>query len=157
MNISTKVRTYFPLAIILVVGLMCACGSPPSEITTPRLDQPSGPPDRVDIVYFHRPHRCSSCIYVEERVGYIVETYFQNEVDNGNLTFEIYNLGDDENVAIVNKYSAVGSQLFINTIRNDTDHVQHIQEIWFWDCLDNEEVFDETVRSAIEQSLKGKE
>jgi len=92
---------------------------------------------------------------VEERVGYIVNTFFQDELNSGKLTFQIYDLGDEKNAAIANKYGAVGSQLFINAIKGGVDHVRHIQEIWFWDCLDNEEIFDETVKNIIKKGLYG--
>lgn len=146
------------LYLSLVSGLLCSCVSPASSSPMPsdqRSDQLSGPADRVEVVYFHRPRRCEACIYVEERVGYIVNASFRDELDSGKLTFEVYDLGDEKSAAVAHKYGAVGSQLFINAIRGGVGHVRHIQEIWFWGCIDNEEVFDETVKNIIKKGLYG--
>ncbi|MBC8512355.1 MAG: hypothetical protein H8D32_05190 [Dehalococcoidia bacterium] len=146
------------LCFSLVSGLLCSCVGPASSSPVPleqRSDHLSGPADTVEVVYFHRARRCVACVYVEERVGYIVNTFFQDELNSGKLTFQIYDLGDEKNAAIANKYGAVGSQLFINAIKGGVDHVRHIQEIWFWDCLDNEDVFDETVKNIIKKGLYG--
>ena len=134
------------LYLSLVSGLLCSCARPVSIAPMPS-GQLSGPADKVEVIYFHRPRRCVACIYVEERVGYIVNAFFKNELDSGKLTFEVYDLGNEKNATIAKKYGAVGSQLFINTIRDGIDHTRHIEEIWYWDCLDNEEVFDETVKN----------
>lgn len=173
MNILFKAKMYFPLVIIiLAVGLLCACGNPSPAVTppteepsappavTPPPEQPSGlsetttAPDRVDVVYFHRPRRCVTCLCFEERLRHVVRTYFQDEVDSGKLTLEVLNLGDKENAATVNKYGAFGPQLFINTVRDGADHIRNIEEIWSWGCRSDKEGFDHAVKNLIEQSLE---
>ena len=170
MNIALKARMYYPLLAILLVGLLCACASPaaapapppnePSEPTgttpdeSPTSDGSPGATDRVDVVYFHRPGRCVTCLCFEERIRHVVKAYFQNEVDSGKLTLEVINLGDKENAAIVNKYGAFGPQLFINTVRDGADHSRNIEEIWSWGCRSDKEGFDQAAKNLIEQSLK---
>jgi hypothetical protein len=170
---------YFTIVTILAVGLLCACGSQaipptspsdepatPSEITTASPDEPSTSQtqdesldllDRVDVIYFHRPQRCPTCLCFEERIRYVVSTYFQNELDRGQMTFGVYNIGDSKNTDIVKKYGAVGSQLFINTVKDGTDNIKDIQDIWSWSCRTNKAGFDQKVKNVIEQSLKGEE
>ena len=167
MSILTKTKMNLLLIVIPVIGLLCACANPspvtapppdesskPSEIVTPP-DEPSGLPDRLDVVYFHRPQRCKTCICFEERISYVVNTYFQEELAGGKLTFKVLNLGDEENAVIASKYNAISSQLFINTVSEGVDHIEDIREIWDWGCTRNEEGFDEAVRTTIEQSLNG--
>jgi hypothetical protein len=166
MNISLGTKRYLATAAILVVGLLCACTShaatptPPAkppetpQVTTPS-SKPSNTLDRVDVVYFHRPQRCPTCLCFEERIRYVVSTYFQNELDSGKMTFGVYNIGDSQNSAIVNKYGAVGSQLFINTVRDGTDNIKDIQDIWSWNCRGDKPGFDQQVRNLIQQSLDG--
>ena len=176
MNISLRARMHFATVAILAVGLLFACASPatsptsppdeptvPPEITTTPSDEPStsqtqdGSIDllnRVDIVYFHRPQRCPTCLCFEERIVYVVNTYFQDELKSGKLTFGVYNIGDSESADTVKKYSAVGSQLFINTVKDGTDHITDIQKIWSWNCRTDKEGFDQQVKSVIEQSLE---
>ncbi len=119
----------------------------------PTSDVSSGPADRVEVVYFHRTQRCYNCFYAEEGTRYTIETYFADELASGKLTFEVVNVQDEENAAIVKKYGAFTSSLFINTIRDGTDHIEQVSEIWF--VLGNDEAFVEVVRSKIEKSLKG--
>lgn len=173
MDTSIKAKMYFPLVIIiLAVGLLCACGNP-SHAVAPPIEEPSAPPavtppaeqpaepsktttasDRVDVVYFHRPRRCVTCLCFEERLRHVVKTYFQDEVDSGKLTLEVLSLGDKENAATVNKYGAFGPQLFINTVRDGADHIRNIEEIWSWSCRSDKEGFDQAVKNLIEQSLQ---
>ena len=172
MKMPIKPRMYYPLLAILLVGLACACGNPSPAVTppteepsappavTPPTEQPSESPEtktapgRVDVVYFHRPRRCVTCLCFEERIRHVVKTYFQDEVDSGKLTLEVLNLGDEDNAAIVNKYGAFGPQLFVNTVRDGADRIRNIEDIWSWGCTRNPEGFDEAVKSTIEQSLK---
>ena len=172
MNIALKARMYYPLLAILLVGLLCACGNPSSAVpppteepstspaVTPPTEQPSEQTEtttarsRVDVVYFHRPRRCVTCLCFEERIRHVVTTYFQDEVDRGKLTLEIVNLGDKESAAIINKYGAFGPQLFINTVRNGADDIRDIEEIWSWGCRSDKEGFDQAARNLIEQSLE---
>jgi hypothetical protein len=172
MEILFRAKTYIAIGTILVVGLLCACASPAIPPTSPP-DEPPGLPDepptsqtqdepinlldRVDVVYFHRPQRCPTCLCFEERVIYVVNTYFQDELNSGKLTFQVCNIGDSKNTDIVNKYGAVGSQLFINTVKDGTDHITDIQEIWSWSCRSDKPGFDQQIKSVIEQSLNGKE
>jgi len=165
MGISFRTKMHFAIVAILAVGLLCACASPaipptppgepsePPQVTTPS-NEPPNTLDRVDVVYFHRPQRCVTCLCFEELIIYVVNTYFQNELKSGKLTFGVYNVGDSKNAAIVKKYGAYSSQLFINTAKDGTDHITDIQDIWYWRCTSNKQGFDQQVKSIIEQSLK---
>jgi hypothetical protein len=178
MYISRITKTCFTAVAFLIAGLLCACASPaipptppdesPSQseiITTPSDNsstsqapaESSGSLDRVDVVYFHRPQRCVTCLCFEERIRYVVSTYFQTELDSGRMTFGVYNIGDTQNADIVKKYGPISSQLFINTVKDGTDNIKDIQDIWAWSCRTDKEGFDQKVKSVIEQSLKSVE
>lgn len=147
------------LFLSLVSVLLCSCISPASTSPIPAKQasaQISGPADKVELVYFHRSHRCEACIFAEQRIGYIVNTFFEDELQSGKLTFEVYDLGDKSIAATASQYGAIGTQLFINAVKNGVDHVRHIHEIWYWGCIDNENVFDETVKNVIQKALYGR-
>jgi hypothetical protein len=130
--------------------------SPSDNASAPTQDDSSALPNRVDVAYFHQSQRCPTCLCFEERIRYVVSTYFQDDLDSGKMTFAVYDISDSQNAAIVNKYGAVGSQLFIDTVRDNTDNIQDIQDIWSWNCRGDKAGFDEQVRNAIQQSLNGK-
>ncbi len=153
MTMLTEVKMWSSfLLIILVAGMLGACGSSAPEVPSTS-GTSSAPADRVEVVYFHRAQRCYSCIYAEEGTRYTVETYFADELASGKVTFEMFNVGDKENAGIVNKYGAFGSSLFVNTIKDGTDHIEEVTDIWF--VLGNNEAFVEVVKGKIEKSLKG--
>ena len=153
MTMLAKVKIWSSfLLTILVAGMLCACGSPAPEVPSTS-DTSSTPADRVEVIYFHRAQRCYSCIYAEEGTRYTVETYFADELASGKVTFEAFDVGDKENATIVNKYGAFTSSLFINTIRDGTDHIEEVTDIWF--VLGKDEAFMEIVKSKIEKRLKG--
>ena len=137
---------------ILVAGMLCACGNPAPEVPSTS-ETSSTSVDRVDVVYFHRSQRCRSCVYAEAGIHYTVETYFADELASGKLTFDVYSVEDKENAAIVDKYGAFTSSLFINTIKDGSDHIEEVKEIWL--ILSDDEAFVKVVALAIEASLKG--
>ena len=162
MTMRSKVKVWSSfLLIILIAGMLCACGgpapeAPPDSDTLPKSngsDMLPTPADKVEVVYFYRPQRCHGCVYAEDTTRYTLETYFADDLASGKITFATFNLGAEENAAIVEKYEAYTSSLFINTIIDGTEHIEEIQEIWF--VLDDDEAFVEVVRSKIEQSLSG--
>ena len=153
MTLLAKVRIWTSfLLIILVAGMLCACGSHTPEATLPS-DTSSIMADSVEVVYFHRAQRCNSCIYAEKGIRYTMETYFRDELASGKLIFKAVNIEDKKNATIVKKYGAFTSSLFINTKRGGTDHIVEVKEIWF--VLGKDEVFVEIVRDKIGESLKG--
>jgi len=162
MNIRTKVKVLSSfLLIILVAVMLCACTSPASEAppnsdTPPDSadsDTPPTPTDKVEVVYFYWPQRCSGCIYAETGTLYTLETYFADELASGKITFATFDVAAEENSAIVEKYGAYSSSLFINTIIDGIDHIEQVTEIW--SVLGDDEAFIEVVKSKIEQSLSG--
>jgi len=141
-----------PIVLVgLAVWLIVAYGTSPA--TPPASNNSSGPADRVEVVYFHRTQQCYSCRYAEEGTRYTLETYFKDELASGKVTFQSIDVQDSKNAAIVNKYGAYGSQLFINTIKDGSDHIEQVTDIWL--VLGDDEAFVEIVKSKIEKSLKG--
>jgi hypothetical protein len=122
-----------------------------SEIDVEAIDTPSIQAGRVELVYFHRAQRCVSCIYAEERVHYTLQKYFEEELANGIVSFEVYNLGEEKNAAVIEKYDAYTSSLFINVIREGIDSIEEVNEIWL--VVGDDEAFIETVKSRIEETL----
>lgn len=142
-----------------LAGLLCSCVSGTATIVpaSAQPDESVGTADKVEVVYFHRHRRCEACTYAEERINYIMKNYFQDELANCKLTFGIYDIEDKDSATLARKFGAIGSQLFVNRIKNGIDHIRYIEEIWYWGCIDNEEVFDKTVKRVISENLYGKQ
>ena len=141
-----------PIVVVcLSVWLVLAYG--PSPTTPPASSNSSGPADRVDVVYFHRTQRCYSCTYMEDAARYTVETYFADELASGKVTFQAFNVEEDENDDIVEKYQASYLSLYINTVKDGTDHIEPVTDLYI--LIGNDELFVETLKSKIEKTLTG--
>lgn len=143
-RVTTQISRFARFAII---APLVAASPMPSTTVVPTV--------KVDLLYFHRPQRCKKCLCFEERVSHVLNEYFQNEINSGQLTFQILNIADEENTALVKKYGAVGSQLFINTIVDGVENIRDVQDIWSWDCTSNTDRFKDEVKNAIDISLRG--
>ena len=151
MSLHKIVPVPFYFGIVAVLFCSCANSSATIHSASARPNESIGPADKVEVVYFHRHRRCEACIYAEERISYIVKTYFQDELASGN-----YDVEDKDSAALMKKFGAIGSQLFVNRIKNNVDHIRYIEEIWYWGCIDNEEVFDRTVKKVIKENIYGR-
>lgn len=151
MNLPIKVRLCSLLAIlILSAGILCACSSP-AQPPTPSPEPGDDAATVVEVVYFHRSQRCAGCHYAEDATRYTIETYFGDEVASGKVVFKVLDVQDKANAAIVEKYGAYTSSLFINEVRDGIDHIEEVTGIWF--LLGNDEAFVNLVKGEIEKHL----
>jgi hypothetical protein len=141
-----------PIILVgLAVWLIVAYGTPSG--TPPPSNNSTGPADRVDVVYFHRTQRCYSCRYMEDAALDTVETYFADELTSGKVTFQVFNVEEEENADIVEKYQASYLSLYINTVKDGTDHIELVTDVY--PLIGSDEAFAETLKSKIEKSLSG--
>ena len=162
MNIANKPLWHFILAG-LALSLMLGCTTSPTKPPAANGEESTPIPapepgttsvvDRVDVVYFHRQQRCQKCIWAEEHVRYALETYFKDELDSSKLTLASINVQDPSNTAIIEKFGAYTSQLFINAVTGDTERIEHVTEIWQF--IGNDEAFCQLVKTKIEKALEG--
>jgi hypothetical protein len=155
MSKKIKILLSVLAGVALCVGIVYAVSNVPRAAIDeqPNSNNSTGPADRVDVVYFHRAQRCHSCLYAENMTLYTVETYFADELASGKLTYQSINVGDSQNGATVEEYGAYGSQLFINTVKDGTDHIEQVTDIWL--VIGDDQSFVEIVKSDIEHSLTG--
>jgi len=134
-----------------------AVPSSPTETdnpTPPEITEPETPTEihSVDVVYFHRTNRCHSCTYAEEQIRYTLETYFLDELESGMVTFQSVDVQNPDNAEIIEKCGAYTSQLFIITITDDSEHIEHVEEIW--KLIGEDEDFSNLVKDKISDALE---
>jgi hypothetical protein len=140
------------LLVLSLFWFLAGCQSDVSPQTMP--DEPAGDnltTDTLEVVYFHRPQRCSGCIYAETGTRHTLENYFADEMANGTIVFKAINLGDKANATIVEHYGAYTSSLFINSIKGGVEHIEEVTEIWF--LLGKDSEFADLVKSKIDYYL----
>jgi len=143
----------FLAVLILSCSILYACNSPAQSMTRTMTRSSGGANGVVEVVYFHRTQRCSSCLRAEDGIRRTIETYFKDELASGKLVFKVLNVQDEANAAIVEKYGAAGSSLFVNEIKDGSDNIEEVTDIWF--LLNNDKAFIKAVRSEIEEHLRG--
>jgi hypothetical protein len=134
--------------LLLTIGMVSACKVPePEESSTlpPSID------NGVEVVYFHRAQRCSGCIHAQDMTEYTLNTYFADELEDGGIVFMALNLQDVNNSAMVQKYGAYTSSLFLNDVEGGVDSIEELTDIWF--VLSDDEGFVDIVKTAIEECL----
>jgi len=142
------------LALFLMVGCTKHATLPSSGNSSNNSSSNSSAlADRVEVVYFHRTQRCYSCQYVEAGTRYTVETYFKDDLASGRVIFQVFNVEDKGNAAIVKKYGAFTSSLFINTIKDGSDHIKQATAVY--SLIGKDDAFAKALKSMIEQSLRG--
>ncbi len=124
-----------------------------STAQSPRVTSAIGA--RLEVIYFHMTQRCVTCLCFEERINYVMATYFKNDIGAGRINYQVLNAQDPINLALARKYGAVSSQLFINTISKGVEHIENLEAIWDWNCRGDKNGFDQKVRTAIIESFKG--
>jgi hypothetical protein len=94
-------------------------------------------------------------MYAEDATRYTLETYFADELASGKVTFQVINVDDKEaNADILEKYNNPSYlTLCINAVRDGTDHIEVVTDIWL--VIGNDEAFVEIVKSKVEESLTG--
>jgi len=85
-------------------------------------------------------------------VRYTIETYFADELASGELVFKVLNVQDPANAAIVDKYGAYTSSLFMNKVVDGVDRIEQVTDIWL--LLGNDQAFVDLVKSEIEKRLE---
>jgi hypothetical protein len=134
--------------LLLTIGLVSACKVPAPDNSS---SLPPSINNGVEVVYFHRAQRCSGCIYAQNMTEYTLNTYFADELQSKKIVFVAVNLQDANNSAIVQKFGAYTSSLFLNDVKGGVDNISEVKDIWF--VLSDDEAFVDVVKTAIEECL----
>lgn len=140
--------------LLFTIGLVSACKVPSSGTNGQSTVMPTvttSAQDVVEVVYFHRAQRCSGCIHAQDMTEYTLDTYFAEEIESGEIVFMAINLQDASNSAMVQKFGAYTSSLFLNDVKGGIDSIEELTDVYlvWWD----DEGFVDTVKTAIEECL----
>ena len=151
MNLFTRGKAFILFVTILIVAgcVFAACSTPsqnPDSTLEPSVD------NGVEVVYFHRTNRCYSCTYAEDKVRYTLNTFYADELADGEMVFMAVNVQDDANSAIIDKYGAYTSSLYMNKVVNGVDDIENITGIWF--LIGKDQEFVDYINEEIEERLE---
>jgi hypothetical protein len=140
MNKKTALITLSSL-ILLTLGYLAIKGNAknstvlttPSPVPTTQAissSQSVMPADKIEVVHFHGTQQCVSCITVGKFALQTIKDKFPDEYASGKIVFKEINGELPENQAIVMKYQAAGSSLFVNAIRGEKDTISEDTTVW---------------------------
>ncbi len=130
------VVTFVVLALLLLAFTAPAMGGDGASA-------PSGAPDKIVLLYFHRTERCVSCNNAEQYARDTLSTYFPDDMKSGKLS--IQSIDYQKDTAAANKYNVNMQGLKLVEYRGGQETVKDVPEIWAY-------VRD---KSAYENYLKG--
>jgi len=93
---------------------------------------PKGTVSHVDVVYFHRTERCTSCLNAESYTRETIEKYFADQVQRGWMSFQVYDVEKAENVVLARKFDAAGSSLYLGVLIDGTEYLCPVQDVWLY-------------------------
>ena len=144
-------RTCLLLVSLLALGLLSACSSATPAANQPQ--EPLGPPDRVDLVYFYDSQICHCQGVIGDNINATLFVNFNGELTSGKLTYKSLDLNDRKNATVAYKYGATPESLFINIVRANNEHFIAVPEIML--VKDDDNALDRLVKNRIQQALDG--
>ncbi len=136
------------LAWVFILSLTSCQGQDNSKVITT-----TDTSRKIEVIDFYGTHRCVTCEAIEANAKYTVDTYFQNEVNDGVIVFKTINVDEDKNYTVAEKFEATGTALFINVIKDGQEH--HIDLTNFaFDKGRDQAVFSTELRDKISEQLK---
>lgn len=108
---------------------------------------------KVEIIHFHPTQQCLSCMVLGSYAEETVNTFFPNELSTGKLTFQHINGELANNSALVKKYGATGSSIWIGVYDSNGFHAEENTDVWF--KIANRTEFMEYFKGVIEDKLNG--
>ena len=161
MKLSIRAGVCGLLVVSILSGaILSGCASPveptPTQQTpaqaTPTSLPSQGQDDRVEVVYFHRANRCHSCTTIEEATRSVIENDFAQQLQSGDLSFQVLNVEEEANSATIERYGAHTSSLFINTVEEGRDHVEEVTDAWL--VVNDSEALANLVKGEIQEHLE---
>jgi hypothetical protein len=101
-------RTIRILLAIAFFMPMVACSA-----QTEKKDVKAGPPDKIEVYYFHFTARCMTCKTVEAQAKQNVETLYPEMVKQGKISFQSVNLDEESSKTLAEKLKVYGQTLLV--------------------------------------------
>jgi hypothetical protein len=112
---------------------------------------PPGKVDHLEVTYFHRTQRCSGCIEAERLTRKTLDTYFAERLKSGEMSLVVADVEKPLNAALVQKYDAWGSSLYLGVVKEGVEYTWMARDIWF--SVNDEAQFMASLRDTIDSIL----
>ncbi len=114
---------------------------------------PPGPAEQVEVAYFHRTHRCWSCLRAEELTLQVLDSHYQAELGSGRMVFFSEDVQAPADADRVARYEAFGSSLYLGIHKAGAMYIYPVDEIWL--NLGDETRFNAVLSGLLDAALGG--
>lgn len=143
-------RLLSQLTLLLLALTFTFCNEPAQNSET---QQAVATGDRIEVIDFHSTHRCATCLAIEANTKFTVETYFGEQLKQGTVTLAVFDVEQEENAAIAEKFEAVGTSLFLNVVKDGKEKQIDLTDFAFMWGNEKDE-FTSELKQKIEAELK---
>jgi hypothetical protein len=112
-------------------SLLAAESAAKADTSTAKTEASTAPADRVVVMYFHRTHRCPTCLRMGSYSEEAVVKGFAKEIKRGTVEFHYVDFQDETNAALTNGYKVSGPTLVVAQVMgNKIKEYKNLTEIW---------------------------
>jgi len=87
--------------------------------------------ERVTAIYFHRTHRCPTCLKMGSYSEEAVKTGFAQQLQDGTVGFYYVDFQDPRNAALAKRFDISGPALvLVKVVENEVVDSRNLTEIW---------------------------
>jgi len=137
-----KIVSYF--GFIILGTLFISCGE--SQTNQDSVSSSA----KLEVLYFHGTYRCATCNAVENNTQQLINDYYKSQVTDGIIKFAAYNVDEEKNKAIVEKYQISFSTLLL--VKGDGS-VTDFTNTAFQYAHTNPERYAELLKAEIDKQL----
>ena len=106
---------------------------------------------KLEVIYFHATMRCATCNAIEDNAKKLLDKSFKQQLDNGTIKFDSYNVDEPANKTLIEKYQISFSTLLI--VRSDGTKTDFTNKAFQY-ALANPAKYDALLKAEIEKNLK---
>ncbi|WP_424358909.1 nitrophenyl compound nitroreductase subunit ArsF family protein [Methanocella sp. MCL-LM] len=135
---------------LVQVGFVTPAADQPAAAIVESVDAGSGP-GIVELLYFHRTDRCTSCNNAEQYARETLDQYYKDEVESGEISIRSIDYQQDK--ATADKYNVKVQGLKIRTAAGGQENVKDVPEIWSY--VSDRDAYVKYLKSVIDKELGG--
>lgn len=138
---------YFLLAIIMVLPFVYANAQ--TKKTTVKSSAPI-----VEVLYFHGPQRCKTCVALQNAAKELVDSKFAKELKSGRVVFREIDLSTKEGEKLGDKYEIAWSSLLVVRKQGKKEKEINLTDDGFRYAVNNKAKIQSILQQKITESLK---
>jgi len=109
---------------------------------------------QIEVMYFHSTNRCATCNAVENNAKKLLDEKFKNELNNGTIKFSSFNIDEEANKKLAEKYLISFSTLLIINNKGKEEVKTDLTELAFLHAKNNPEKYAELLKAEIDKMIK---